>query len=178
MNTHSSLCQIWAVKHTEPRKGHRNRNKKNLKGNQNNNITFKPLLIFPFQYIAEKKLKQEYWRGNQKKISRFIDLIYPLFNIMLGSNWLIFFTNGRPGIYWYIEILCWYVEIFKLNKRFNKFSFYSAKYWEGKIRSRLNDIFIVSISFLFFLDLISILFFFLGLISILFYIVLTTYYIV
>ena len=40
----------------------------------------------------------------------------------------------------------------KLNKRLNnKFSFYSAKYWKGKIRSRLNDIFIVSISFLFFL---------------------------
>ena len=37
-----------------------------------------------------------------------------------------------------------------LNKRLSKFSFYSAKYWKGKIRSRLNDIFIVSISFLFF----------------------------
>ena len=46
-----------------------------------------------------------------------------------------------------------------LNKRLNKFYFYSAKYWKGKIRSRLNDIFVVSISFLFFLDLISILFF-------------------
>ena len=51
-----------------------------------------------------------------------------------------------------------YIEIFKLNKRLNKFSFYSAKYWKGKIRSRLNEIFIVSISFLFFLNLISILF--------------------
>ena len=40
---------------------------------------------------------------------------------------------------------------FKLNKRLNKFYFYSAKYWKGKIRSRLDDIFIVSISFLFFL---------------------------
>ena len=50
--------------------------------------------------ILEKKLKQEYWKGNQnKKISRFIDLIYRLFKIMLGSNWLIFFTNGKPGIY-------------------------------------------------------------------------------
>ena len=57
---------------TEHRKGHffsniyqkRNRNKKK---NRNNNITFKPLLIFPFQYIAEKKLKQEYWKGNQNK---------------------------------------------------------------------------------------------------------------
>ena len=38
-----------------------------------------------------------------------------------------------------------------LNKRLNKFSFYSAKYWKGKIRSRLNDIFIVSFFFLFFL---------------------------
>ena len=60
---------------TEPGKGHffsniyqkRNRNKKNWKGNQNNNITFKRLLIFPFQYVAEKKLKQEYWEGNQNK---------------------------------------------------------------------------------------------------------------
>ena len=60
---------------TEARKGHffsniyqkRNQNKKNKKGNQNNNITFKPLLIFPFQYTAEKKLKQEYWKGNQNK---------------------------------------------------------------------------------------------------------------
>ena len=92
---------------TESRKRHffsnfyekRNRNKKNKKGNQNNNITFKPLLIFPFQYIAEKKLKQEILeRKSKQKISRFIDLIYRLFNIMLGSNWLIFFTNGRPGI--------------------------------------------------------------------------------
>ena len=33
---------------------------KELERNQNNNITFKPLLIFPFQYTAEKKLKQEY----------------------------------------------------------------------------------------------------------------------
>ena len=39
---------------------------------------------------------------------------------------------------------------FKLNKRLNKFNFYSAKYWKGKIRSCLNDIFVVSISFLFF----------------------------
>ena len=46
-----------------------------------------------------------------------------------------------------------------LNKRLNKFSFYSAKYWKGKIRSRLNDIFVVSIFFSVFLDLISILFF-------------------
>ena len=34
----------------------------------------------------------------EQKISRYIDLIYRLFNIMLGSDWLIFFTNGRPGI--------------------------------------------------------------------------------
>ena len=38
-------------------------------------------------------------RKSKQKISRYIDLIYRLFNIMLGSNWLIFFTNGRPGIY-------------------------------------------------------------------------------
>ena len=45
-----------------------------------------------------------------------------------------------------------------MNKRLNKFYFYSTKYWKGKIRSRLNDILVVSISFLF-SDLISILFF-------------------
>ena len=45
-----------------------------------------------------------------------------------------------------------------MNKRFNKFYFYSAKYWKGKIRSRLKDIFVVSISFSVFLDLMSILF--------------------
>ena len=38
-----------------------------------------------------------------------------------------------------------------LNKRVDEYSFYSAKYWKGKIRSCSNDIFIVSISFLFFL---------------------------
>ena len=49
------------------------------------NMSFRPLLVFPFQ------LKQEYWKGNQnKKKSRYINLIYRLFNIMLGSNWLIF----------------------------------------------------------------------------------------
>ena len=63
-----------------------------------------------------------------------------------------------------------------LNKRLNKFSFCSAKYWKEKIRSLLNDIFVVSISFLFFLfNFHSV---FLVLISILFYIVLSTYYIV
>ena len=153
----------FAVKNTEtdtePRKGHffsniyqkRNRNKKNQKGNQNN-ITFKPLLIFPFPIYSRKEIETRILeRKSKQKISRYIDLIYRLFNIMLGSNWLIFFTNGRPGIYWYIEIVCWYIKIFQLNKRLNKFSFYSAKYWNGKIRSRLNDIFIVSIFFLFFL---------------------------
>ena len=66
-NSHSGV--------SEPGKGHffsniyqkRNRNKKNYKGNQNNNITFKRFLMFPFQYTAEKKLKQEYWKGNQNK---------------------------------------------------------------------------------------------------------------
>ena len=48
---------------------------------------------------------------------------------------------------------------FKLNKRLNKFYFYSARYWKGKIRSHLNDIFVVSLSFLFFFYLIFILFF-------------------
>ena len=31
------------------------------------------------------------------------------------------------------------------------FNFYPAKYWKGKIRRLLNDIFVVLISFLFFL---------------------------
>ena len=53
----------------------------------------------------------------------------------------------------YIDISRYYVDISRslLNKRLNKFSFYSAKYWKGKIKSRLNDIFIVSFFFLFFL---------------------------
>ena len=42
------------------------------------------------------------------------------------------------------------MEIFKLNKRLNKF-FLFCKYWKGRIRSNLNDIFVVSISFLYFL---------------------------
>ena len=78
---------------------------------------------------------------------------------MLGSNWLIFSPIGGQE---YIEISRYHVvksRFFKLNKRRNKFYFYSAKYWKRKIRSRLNDIFVVSISFLFFLDLISILFY-------------------
>ena len=91
----------------EPRKGHffsniyqkRNRNKKNKKGNQNNNITFKRLLIFPFQYIAEKKLKQEYWKRNQNKNISFYRL--------LGSNWLIFSPMGGQE---YIDISRYYVD--------------------------------------------------------------------
>ena len=51
----------------------------------------------------------------------------------------------------YIDISRYYVVKSKLNKRLNQFYFYSANYWKGKIRSRLNDIFVVSISFLFFL---------------------------
>ena len=69
---------------------------------------------------------------------------------MLGSNWLIFSPMGGQE---YIDISRYYVdkiEIFKLKKRLNKFSFYSAKYWKGKIRSRLNDILVDSISFLLF----------------------------
>ena len=30
--------------------------------------------MFPFQYIAEKKLKQEYWKGNQNKNTSFYRL--------------------------------------------------------------------------------------------------------
>ena len=51
----------------------------------------------------------------------------------------------------YIDISRYYVDISRSLKRLNKFSLYSAKYWKGKIRSHLNDIFIVSIPFLFFL---------------------------
>ena len=47
---------------------------------------------------------------------------------------------------------------FKLNKRLNKFCFYSTKYWREEIRSRLNDICCFNF-FSVFLDLISILFF-------------------
>ena len=67
------MTSLKSLVTADPGKGHffsniyqkRNRNKKNKKGNQNNNITFKRLLIFPFRYIAEKKLKQDYWKGNQ-----------------------------------------------------------------------------------------------------------------
>ena len=38
----------------------------------------------------------------------------------------------------------------KLNKRLNKF-YLICKYWKGKIRSRLKDVFVVSVSFLYFL---------------------------
>ena len=54
----------------------------------------------------------------------------------------------------YIDISRYYVDksrSLSWNKRLNKFSFYSAKHWKGKIRSRLKDIFVVSISVLFFL---------------------------
>ena len=37
-----------------------------------------------------------------------------------------------------------------MNSRLNKFYLF-CKYWKGKIRNRLNDIFVVSISFLYFL---------------------------
>ena len=92
---------------TEPRKGHffsniyqkRNRIKKNKKGNQNNNITFKPLFIFPCQYIAEKKLKQEYWKGNQNKIISFYRLNISFIQHNAGLQLVDFFTNGRPGLY-------------------------------------------------------------------------------
>ena len=70
---------------------------------------------------------------------------------MLGSNWLIFFHQREArNILIYRDILLLNQD-FKLNKRVNKFYFHSAKYWKGKIRSRLNEIFVVSISFLFFL---------------------------
>ena len=42
------------------------------------------------------------------------------------------------------------IEILQLNKRLIKFYLF-CKYWKGKIRSRLIDIFVVSISFLYFL---------------------------
>ena len=54
----------------------------------------------------------------------------------------------------YIDISRYHVDksrSLSWNKRLNKFSFYSAKYWKGKIRGRLKDIFVVSISVLFFL---------------------------
>ena len=47
-------------------------------------------------------------RKSKQKISRFIDLIYRLFNIMLGSNWLIFSPMGGQE---YIDISRYYVDI-------------------------------------------------------------------
>ena len=50
------------------------------------NMLFKPLQSYlSFPNIAEKKLK----RKSKQNIPRYIDLIYRLFNIILGSNWLI-----------------------------------------------------------------------------------------
>ena len=63
--------------------------------------------IVDLSIIVEKKLKQEL-KGNQnKKISRFIDLIYRFFNIMLGNNWLIFSPMGGQE---YIDISRYYVD--------------------------------------------------------------------
>ena len=77
-----NICPLQKVENckkkgynTEPRKGHfcsiftrkEIETKRVRKEIKNNNITFKQLLIFPFQYIAEKKSKQEYWKGNQNK---------------------------------------------------------------------------------------------------------------
>ena len=69
---------------------------------------FKPLLIFPFQY-SRKEIETRILerKSKQKKISRFIDLIYCLFNIMLGSNWLIFSPMGGQE---YIDISRCYVD--------------------------------------------------------------------
>ena len=53
----------------------------------------------------------------------------------------------------YIDLTRYYVvksSYIKLKKRLNKFYLF-CKYRKGKIRSRVNDIFIVSISFLYFL---------------------------
>ena len=49
-------------------------------------------------------------RKSKQKISRFIDLIYRLFNIMLGSNWLIFPPMGGQE---YIDI---YRDIMLINR--------------------------------------------------------------
>ena len=52
----------------------------------------------------------------------------------------------------YIDLTRYYdiIEIFKFNKRLNKFYLF-CKYWKGKTRRRLNDIVVISISFLYFL---------------------------
>ena len=103
-----------------PKKGHffsniyqkRNRNKKNYKGNLNNNITFKPLLIFPFQYIAEKKLKQEYWKGNQNKNISFYRLNISFIQLNAGLQLVDFF---HP---WEARNVLIYRDIMLLNQDF------------------------------------------------------------
>ena len=69
---------------------------------------------------------------------------------MLVSNWLIFSPMGGQE---YIDISRYYVVKSRFLSCTNDFKFHfdSAKFWKGKIRCRLNDIFIVSFSFLIFL---------------------------
>ena len=74
-------------------------------GNQNNNITFKPLLIFPFQYISRLNeiflvLISKYWKGKIRSRLNdiFIVSISFLFFLVLISN-LFFCFNFNSILY-------------------------------------------------------------------------------
>ena len=65
------------------------------------------------------------------------------------------FQGDMLNFFYFIQVF-----VFTRNHHLNKFHFYSAKYWKGKIRSRLNDIrYLLFPFFSVFLYLISILFF-------------------
>ena len=49
--------------------------------------------------IAEKKLKQEYWKGNQNKHISFYRLNISFIQHNARLQLVDFITNGRPGIY-------------------------------------------------------------------------------
>ena len=67
-------------------------------------------LSFLFQYITEKKLKQEYWKGNQNKNISFYRLYL---SFIQHNDWLIFSPMGGQE---YIDISRHYVDISRFLK--------------------------------------------------------------
>ena len=61
------------------------------------NMSFKRLLVFPFQYTTEKKLKQEYWEGNQNKTISFYRLNISFIQHNAGLKLVDFFTGINGG---------------------------------------------------------------------------------
>ena len=119
--------------------------KQNWKINQNNNITFKRLSSFLSNIEQNrnlnKKIRTEIKTTNIsfKQLSSSFPNHPKYFSGDYTSQWL-------ARIILFNEILCCLIEILKLNKRLNKFYLF-CKYWKGKIRSRLNDIFLFQFLF-------------------------------